>query len=116
MPGHVPGIHVLAVLRQGRRGWPGRSPVMTENIANPSRPASNRALSPPILPFVYQEVRRLTLAARVAPGCRGVSCCGFPLRRPHRGDPHLLFEVNTHGITRTSPVPGPRKAFAGLNI
>ena len=30
-----------------------------------------RTLSAPILPFVYQEVRRLTLAAHVALGCRG---------------------------------------------
>src|SRR3954470_15587153 len=36
----------------------------------PSRPASNRRVGLPILPFVYQEVRRLTLAARVALGCR----------------------------------------------
>ena len=31
----------------------------------------------PVLPFVYQEVRRLTLAAHVALGCRGVSCADF---------------------------------------
>src|SRR3954470_12119301 len=55
-------------------------------VATPSRPASNRSLSGPILRFVYQEVRRLTLAAHVALGCRGVSWCGFPLRRPARGD------------------------------
>jgi hypothetical protein len=30
MPGLVPGIHVLTVLKQERRGWPGRSPAMTE--------------------------------------------------------------------------------------
>src|SRR5882757_2447880 len=95
MPGLVPGIHVLTHVKQERRGWPGRSPAMTENNANPSQPASNRALPLPILPFVYQEVRRLTLAARVALGCRGVSCCGFPLRRPHRGTLILLFEVNS---------------------
>jgi hypothetical protein len=31
MPGLVPGIHVLAAFKQERRGWPGRSPAMTEN-------------------------------------------------------------------------------------
>jgi hypothetical protein len=31
MPGLVPGIHVLTVLKQERRGWPGRSPAMTES-------------------------------------------------------------------------------------
>jgi hypothetical protein len=30
MPGLVPGINVLASLDQERRGWPGRSPTMTE--------------------------------------------------------------------------------------
>jgi hypothetical protein len=29
VPGLVPGIDVLAELRQERRGWPGRSPAMT---------------------------------------------------------------------------------------
>src|ERR1700738_2368918 len=29
-PGLVPGIHVLSSLKQERRGWPGRSPAMTE--------------------------------------------------------------------------------------
>ncbi|MEA2885780.1 MAG: D-alanine-D-alanine ligase [Bradyrhizobium sp.] len=117
MPGPVPGIHVLTRVKQQRRGWPGRRPAMTGNKANPSPPASNHSLSPPILPFVYQEVRRLTLAARVAPGCRGVSWCGFPLRRPHRGDPHLLFEVNTPPASPGRQLRrGPRKAFAGVNI
>jgi hypothetical protein len=31
MPGLVPGIHVLKALKQERRGWPGRSPAMTES-------------------------------------------------------------------------------------
>jgi hypothetical protein len=30
MPGLVPGIHVLVADKQERRGWPGRSPAMTE--------------------------------------------------------------------------------------
>src|SRR5260370_35505248 len=30
-PGLVPGIHVLAILPQERRGWPGRRPAMTES-------------------------------------------------------------------------------------
>jgi hypothetical protein len=32
MPGHVPGIHVLKARKQERRGWPGRSPAMTESV------------------------------------------------------------------------------------
>ncbi len=39
--------------------------------------ASNHILPAPILPFVYQEARRLTLAAHVALGCRGVSRADF---------------------------------------
>lgn len=39
--------------------------------------ASKHILPAPILPFVYQEVRRLTLAAHVALGCRGVSRADF---------------------------------------
>jgi len=39
-----------------------------------SQGGSKHILPGPILPFVYQEVRRLTLAAHVALGCRGVSC------------------------------------------
>jgi hypothetical protein len=31
----MPGIHVLAALRQGRRGWPGRSPAMTKSQSFP---------------------------------------------------------------------------------
>jgi hypothetical protein len=31
MPGLVPGIHVLTAPKQERRGWPGRSPAMTES-------------------------------------------------------------------------------------
>src|ERR1051325_10224014 len=62
--------------------------------AKRSEAASNRVLFALVLPVVYQEVRRLTLAARLAPGCRGVSCCGIPLRRPHRGD-RFRFESTT---------------------
>jgi hypothetical protein len=32
MPGLVPGIHVLTTPKQERRGWPGRSPAMTESF------------------------------------------------------------------------------------
>jgi len=34
MSGLVPGIHVLATIKQERRGWPGRSPAMTKNESN----------------------------------------------------------------------------------
>src|SRR5690606_38997800 len=39
--------------------------------------ASKHILPAPVLPFVYQEARRLTLAAHRALGCRGVSRADF---------------------------------------
>jgi hypothetical protein len=46
--GLVPGIHVLAELKQERRGWPGRSPAMTKKrkrfgAATPTRNGHYRA-------------------------------------------------------------------------
>ena len=76
----------------------------------------NASLRAPDLHFVYQEVRRLTLAAHVALGCRGVSCCGFPLRRPHRGKGPLLLRPTQPGMTETSSVPEPAKTFAGTTF
>jgi D-alanine-D-alanine ligase len=65
--------------------------------------ASNRILPAPLLPFVYQEVRRSTLAAHVALGCRGVSRADFRFddRTLGRGD--LIFlEVDIQpGMTET---------------
>jgi D-alanine-D-alanine ligase len=50
----------------------------------------------PILPFVYQEVRRLTLAAHVALGCRGVSRADFRFDDRIEGTAGLFcLEVNT---------------------
>ena len=85
--------------------------------ANTSQGGSNRALPAPILPFVYQEVRRLTLAAHVALGCRGVSCCGFPLRRPHRGN-RASFSGGRHPARHDRDVicARTRKAFAGITF
>jgi D-alanine-D-alanine ligase len=51
--------------------------------ANYSTGGRNHVLPAPALPFVYQEVRRLTLAAHVALGCRGVSRADF------RGDQRI---------------------------
>ena len=87
--GLCPARMVPGIARQVGGRFPLQRSNCNDRRANPSQPGSNHTLPLPILPFVYQEVRRLTLAARVALGCRGVSCCGFPLRRPHRGDPHL---------------------------
>ena len=68
-----------------------------------------------ILPNVYQEVRRLALAAHNALGCRGVSRADF--RYDDRGTGKLVcLEVNTQpGMTETSLVPE-LAAYAGITF
>ena len=76
---------------------------------------SKHLLPAPILPNVYQEVRRLTLAAHSALGCRGVSRADF--RYDDRGSGKLAcLEVNTQpGMTETSLVPE-LAAYAGITF
>jgi D-alanine-D-alanine ligase len=71
-------------------------------------PGGSRHLLPaPISPIVYQEVRRLTLAAHRALGCRGVSRADFRWDDSAEGTGGLVcLEVNTQpGMTETSLVP-----------
>ena len=79
--------------------------------------ASKHILPAPILPFVYQEVRRLTLAAHVALGCRGVSRADFRYDDRIEGTGGLFcLEVNTQpGMTETSLVPE-LAAHAGMTF
>ena len=74
---------------------------------------SKHLLPAPISPNVNQEVRRLTLAAHNALGCRGVSRADF--RYDDRGTGELVcLEVNTQpGMTETSLVPE-LAAYAGI--
>jgi D-alanine-D-alanine ligase len=74
---------------------------------------SKHLLPAPILPNVYQEVRRLSLAAHSALGCRGVSRADF--RYDDLGTGNLIcLEVNTQpGMTETSLVPE-LAAYAGI--
>jgi D-alanine-D-alanine ligase len=76
---------------------------------------SKHLLPAPILPNVYQEVRRLALAAHSALGCRGVSRADF--RYDDRGTGTLIcLEVNTQpGMTETSLVPE-LAAYAGITF
>ncbi len=76
---------------------------------------SRHLLPAPILPNVYQEVRRLSLAAHNALGCRGVSRADF--RYDDRGTGKLIcLEVNTQpGMTETSLVPE-LAAYAGITF
>jgi D-alanine-D-alanine ligase len=76
---------------------------------------SKHLLPAPILRNVYQEVRRLALAAHNALGCRGVSRADF--RYDDRGTGELVcLEVNTQpGMTETSLVPE-LAAYAGITF
>src|SRR5665213_1668552 len=76
---------------------------------------SKHLLPAPLLPNVYQEVRRLALAAHSALGCRGVSRADF--RYDDRGSGKLAcLEVNTQpGMTETSLVPE-LAAYAGMTF
>jgi D-alanine-D-alanine ligase len=76
---------------------------------------SRHVLPAQILPNVYQEVRRLALAAHNALGCRGVSRADF--RYDDRGTGELVcLEVNTQpGMTETSLVPE-LAAYAGITF
>jgi D-alanine-D-alanine ligase len=68
---------------------------------------SKHLLPAPVLPIVYQEVRRLALAAHRALGCRGVSRADFRYDDRSTGTEGLAcLEVNTQpGMTETSLVP-----------
>jgi D-alanine-D-alanine ligase len=76
---------------------------------------SRHLLPAPVLPNVYQEVRRLAVAAHNALGCRGVSRADF--RYDDRGTGNLVcLEVNTQpGMTATSLVPE-LAAYAGVTF
>jgi D-alanine-D-alanine ligase len=68
---------------------------------------STHILPAEISPFVYQEVRRLAVAAHRALGCRGVSRADFRFDDTAEGIGGLVcLEVNTQpGMTETSLVP-----------
>ena len=68
---------------------------------------STHILPAEILPFVYQEVRRLAVAAHRALRCRGVSRADFRWDDTAQGTEGLVcLEVNTQpGMTETSLVP-----------
>jgi D-alanine-D-alanine ligase len=68
---------------------------------------SKHLLPAPISSFVYQQVRRLALAAHRALGCRGVSRADFRYDDRIEGTGGLVcLEVNTQpGMTQTSLVP-----------
>ena len=68
---------------------------------------SKHVLPAPVSPFVYQQVRELTLGAHLALGCRGVSRADFRYDDRIEGTGGLFcLEVNTQpGMTETSLVP-----------
>jgi D-alanine-D-alanine ligase len=73
---------------------------------------SKHVLPAPLAPDVYLEIRRQSLAAHRALGCRGVSRADF--RYDDRRGTLACLEVNTQpGMTETSLVPE-LAAFAGI--
>jgi D-alanine-D-alanine ligase len=78
---------------------------------------SEHVLPAQILPNVYQETRRLALAAHRALGCRGVSRTDFRYDDRVEGTGGLVcLEVNTQpGMTETSLVPE-MAAYAGISF
>jgi D-alanine-D-alanine ligase len=78
---------------------------------------SKHLLPAPLSPFVYQEVRKLALAAHRALGCRGVSRGDFRYDDRIEGTGGLFcLEVNTQpGMTETSLVPE-LAAYAGKSF
>jgi D-alanine-D-alanine ligase len=78
---------------------------------------SKHLLPAPLSPFVYQEVRRMALAAHRALGCRGVSRGDFRYDDRIEGTGGLFcLEVNTQpGMTETSLVPE-LAAYAGKSF
>jgi D-alanine-D-alanine ligase len=78
---------------------------------------SKHLLPAPVSPAVYEEARRLSLAAHRALGCRGVSRSDFRYDDSAPGTSGLIcLEVNTQpGMTETSLVPE-LAADAGLSF
>jgi D-alanine-D-alanine ligase len=78
---------------------------------------SKHLLPAPISSFVYQQVRRVALAAHCALGCRGVSRADFRYDDRIEGTGGLVcLEVNTQpGMTETSLVPE-LAAHAGISF
>jgi D-alanine-D-alanine ligase len=78
---------------------------------------SKHLLPAPIPPDVYEEVRRLSLAAHHALGCRGVTRADFRYDDSRPGSDGLYcLEVNTQpGMTETSLVPE-MAAHAGIGF
>ena len=80
-------------------------------------PALYAELPAPVSPLVYEETRRLALAAHRALGCRGVSRADFRYDDRIEGTTGLVcLEVNTQpGMTETSLVPE-LAAHAGISF
>jgi D-alanine-D-alanine ligase len=78
---------------------------------------SKHLLPAPIAPDVYEECRRLSLAAHRALGCRGVTRADFRYDDARAGTQGLFcLEVNTQpGMTETSLVPE-MAAHAGISF
>jgi D-alanine-D-alanine ligase len=96
--------------------WP-RDPGRRFCAVKYAQGGSEHPLAAQILPNVYQETRRLALAAHRALGCRGVSRADFRYDdRVEATGGLICLEVNTQpGMTETSLVPE-LAAHAGISF
>ena len=103
----VMGETALGVAELGPEPAPAGEPTRTPPCILPA----------PLSPNVYQEVRRLALAAHRALGCRGVSRAEFRLKSGAEGNDELVcVEVDPQpGMTETSLVPE-LAGYAGVSF
>ena len=96
-PGEEEALEVTEIVPVGRSFY--------DFDAKYAEGGSKHVLPAPLKPKIYQNIRRLTLEAHRAMGCRGVSRSDF--RYDEDGTGELVWlEVNTQpGLTRTSLVP-----------
>ena len=115
-----PSKGVFGAAGENHTPWPGEvlpGRTFYDYEAKYAPGGSTHILPAKISPFVYQEVRRLTVAAHRALGCRGVSRADFRWDDTAEGTEGLFcLEVNTQpGMTETSLVPE-LAAHAGLSF
>ena len=92
-------------------------PLASEAVAQSAHRGAKHLPASPFSYFVYQQVRRLGLAAHRALGCRGVSRSDFRYDDRIEGTGGLIcLEVNTQsGMTETSLLPA-RAVHAGISF
>jgi hypothetical protein len=103
MPGLVPGIHVFASVKPGRRGWPERSPAMTKGTTSHPRGAAR-----PSCPCILRPRGRGECRAPSAPAAsRGKN----NTRVSHHGRAGFTRHSRTRMVLTVSFVVSPETGF-----